>query len=125
MPRTVPRTRVLWGVVLIGLLLSVLGAQHCARSFASAAPGAAEISASRQAAPAVPGCDPQRQHAPDDRQGLPHRGTAAHELLAPLAHEHGRGAAALLDALAPRTPAGRAPPPADAPSPVELSVLRV
>ncbi|MFI7008344.1 hypothetical protein [Streptomyces sp. NPDC050145] len=125
MPRTVPRTRVLWGVVLVGLLLSVLGAQHCARSFASAAPGAAEVRVSQQVSPTVPGCDPARQHAPDDRQGLPQRGTAAHELLAPLAHEHGRGSAAPLDALVPRTPDGRAPPPADAPSPVELSVLRV
>jgi pyrimidine deaminase RibD-like protein len=114
----------LWGAVLLGLLLSVLGGT-CARSAAAAVAGPAVHQTGVREAPAVPGCDPVRQGT-DDRQGVPTRGTGAHELLAPLAHAHGQSAAAaVLETLAPCAPAGRAPPPADAPSPVELSVLRV
>ncbi|MFD7291755.1 hypothetical protein ACFV9W_00575 [Streptomyces sp. NPDC059897] len=71
-------------------------------------------------------CDPLGPHAPDSRQGVPSRGTSAHELLAPLAYAHGHGVTAPLAGIVPPTPAGRGPPPPnDPPTPVELSVLRV
>ncbi|MCQ4209042.1 MULTISPECIES: hypothetical protein [Streptomyces] len=115
-----PGARVLWGALLMALLVSVLGVPACAAT----APQA-DARAVARVAPATPGCDPEQRHAPDGRQGVPSRGTSAHELLAPLVHEHGLGADATFDGTVPPTPAGRGPPPHDPPSPVELSVLRV
>ncbi|MEV5610687.1 hypothetical protein [Streptomyces sp. NPDC052225] len=108
---------------LVTLLVAVLGvAQGMGADTASAT--ASTVTAVR-AAPATPGCDPQQHQAPDSRQGVPSRGTSAHELLAPLVYAHGHGATAVFDSAIPPTPAGRGPPPLDPPSPVELSVLRV
>ncbi|MBO1332085.1 hypothetical protein [Streptomyces sp. VRA16 Mangrove soil] len=110
--------------LLVTLLVTVLG---CAQAGADAGtPYPAPVTtAASQAAPVTPGCDPEQRHAPDSRQGVPSRGTSAHELLAPLAHDHGSGATAVLDGIAPAAPEGRGPPPHDPPTPVQLSVLRV
>ncbi|MYW63301.1 hypothetical protein GTY65_04290 [Streptomyces sp. SID8379] len=109
--------------LLVTLLVAVLGCAQGTDTTADVyAPAAA---AAEQASPVTPGCDPEQRHAPDGRQGVPSRGTSAHELLAPLAYAHGSGATAVLEGIAPTTPAGRGPPPHDPPSPVELSVLRV
>ena len=116
--------RLVWGALLVALLVSVLGVPSCAATAATPA-ASPDARASAQLAPGVPGCDPERQQAPDSRQGVPSRGTSAHELLASLLYDHGPAATATLAGVVPPTPAGRGPPPHDPPSPVELSVLRV
>ncbi|MEU6844073.1 hypothetical protein ABZ930_19570 [Streptomyces sp. NPDC046716] len=109
--------------LLVTLLVALLG---CAQGTGSAAAAYAPVTtAVERAVPVGPGCAPEQPHAPDSRQGVPSRGTSAHELLAPLAYAHGCGEAAVLEGIAPTVPAGRGPPPHDPPSPVELSVLRV
>jgi len=118
----VPRLAV--PALLVTLLVALLG---CAQGSAVESTAYAPVAAAAvdRAVPSSPGCAPEQQHAPDSRQGVPSRGTAAHELLAPLAHDHGCGATVVLEGVAPTVPAGRGPPPHDPPSPVELSVLRV
>ena len=113
--------------LLVTLLVTVLGtAWGSDFGGAPVEPAPAVASVQHLASPGTPDCDPQGQHAPDSRQGVPTRGTSAHELLAPLAYAHGHGATAPLTGIVPPTPAGRGPPPPnDPPSPVELSVLRV
>ncbi|MEV3856334.1 hypothetical protein AB0J38_18665 [Streptomyces sp. NPDC050095] len=118
-----PGARLMWGALLVALLVSVLGVPRCAAATEPA--GHVDVRASAQLAPGVPGCDPAQRQAPDSRQGVPARGSSAHELLAPLLYEHGHGATEAFTGVVPPTPAGRGPPPHDAPSPVELSVLRV
>ncbi|WP_353946224.1 hypothetical protein ABII15_34605 [Streptomyces sp. HUAS MG91] len=109
--------------LLVTLLVAVLG---CAQGTGGGPTAYAPVTAAAErAVPDTPGCAPEQQHAPDGRQGVPSRGTSAHELLAPLAHEHGSGPTAVLEGIAPTVPAGRGPPRLDPPSPVELSVLRV
>lgn len=110
--------------LLVTLLVAVLGVTQGARAD-SAPVERAPAAASAQLSTGVPGCDPEQRHDQDGRQGVPSRGTSAHELLAPLAHEHGHAAVTVLDGAVPPAPAGRGPPPNDPPSPVELSVLRV
>ncbi|WP_425839080.1 hypothetical protein [Streptomyces fractus] len=114
--------------LLVTLLVTVLGvAWSSGFGGAPVEPAPALASAQQVASPSgTPDCAPEGQHAPDSRQGVPSRGTSAHELLAPLAYAHGQGATAPLAGIVPPTPAGRGPPPPnDPPSPVELSVLRV
>ncbi|MFF3492246.1 hypothetical protein ACFYWS_12930 [Streptomyces sp. NPDC002795] len=114
--------------LLVTLLVTVLGAAW-GSDFGGAPAGPAPALASVQQVTSpggTPDCDRQGQNAPDSRQGVPSRGTSAHELLAPLAYAHGHGATAPLTGIVPPPPAGRGPPPPnDPPSPVELSVLRV
>ncbi len=105
----------------MALLVSVLGVSPRARR-PPRRPTPARSPGSR---PRHPAATPSGSTPLDGRQGVPARGTSAHELLAPLVHEHGLGADATFDGTVPPTPAGRGPPPHDPPSPVELSVLRV
>ncbi|MGP3770127.1 hypothetical protein ACTWJ8_04750 [Streptomyces sp. SDT5-1] len=113
--------------LLVTLLVTVVGAawgSDAATAPADRAP--ALVSAPHLSSPGTPDCDREGRHAPDSRQGVPTRGTTAHELLAPLAYEHGLGATAPLTGIVPPTPQGRGPPPPhDPPGHVELSVLRV
>ncbi|MHC5256690.1 hypothetical protein ACYSUO_02290 [Streptomyces sp. UC4497] len=113
--------------LLVTLLVTVLGTAWGSDFGGPPVQTAPALASVQQlASPATPDCAPQGQHAPDSRQGVPTRGTSAHELLAPLAYAHGHGATAPLTGIVPPTPAGRGPPPPnDPPSPVELSVLRV
>ncbi|WP_428950729.1 hypothetical protein [Streptomyces sp. cg35] len=120
----VPGARLMRGALLVALLISALGVPLCAAT-ATAPDPREDLRASAQLAPGTPGCDPEQRHAPDSGQGVPSRGTSAHELLAPLAHEHGLATTTTFTGVVPPTPAGRGPPPHDPPSPVELSVLRV
>ncbi|MFI5664360.1 hypothetical protein [Streptomyces sp. NPDC051684] len=112
--------------LLVTLLVTVVGAAW-GSDFGGAPVEPAPALASVQQGTSPGGstdCAPQGPHAPDSRQGVPSRGTSAHELLAPLAYAH--GVAAPLTGIVPPTPAGRGPPPPkDPPTPVELSVLRV
>ncbi|MGW2344929.1 hypothetical protein [Streptomyces sp. NPDC001661] len=114
--------------LLVTLLVTVVGAAW-GGDFGGAPVKPAPALASVQQVSSPGGttdCDPQGRHAPDSRQGVPSRGTSAHELLAPLAYAHGHGVTAPLTGIVPPTPAGRGPPPPnDPPTPVELSVLRV
>ncbi|MER5437406.1 hypothetical protein [Streptomyces sp. NPDC002790] len=113
--------------LLVTLLVTVVGAAW-GSDFRGAPvePAPALASVHHLSSPGTPDCDPQGQHAPDSRQGVPTRGASAHELLAPLAYAHGHGATAPLTGIVPPPPVGRGPPPPnDPPSPVELSVLRV
>ncbi|WP_306319924.1 MULTISPECIES: hypothetical protein [unclassified Streptomyces] len=115
--------------LLVTLVVTVLGTvwgSHPGGAPAERAPALAAAQHPHLSAPGgAPDCDPESEHAPDGRQGVPTRGTTAHELLAPLAYEHGHSAATPLAGIVPPTPAGRGPPPNDPPSPLELSILRV
>ncbi|MGY0488757.1 hypothetical protein [Streptomyces sp. WG-D5] len=111
--------------LLVTLLVTVLGAAWGVDFGRAPVAPAPTLASAQLSSPGTPGCAPESPHAPDSRQGVPTRGTTAHELLAPLAHEHAHGATVPLTGIVPPTPAGRGPPPGDPPSPLELSILRV
>ncbi|MEB8336415.1 hypothetical protein, partial [Streptomyces endophyticus] len=79
--------------LLVTLLVTVLGAAWGSDAGGAPAERAPALASVQQvSSPAgTSDCDRQGQHAPDSRQGVPSRGTSAHELLAPLAYAHGPG----------------------------------